>query len=318
MQTSLVVLGAVLAVLAVMGVGALARRRGLLDDGAARALSRLVADVTFPALCLDGLARSDGATVAQGWIAVGLGFGTLGLAALVGVALARAMRVPPAARPTVVFAIAIGNWIFLPLPVAEALFGEHGTTIVILNNVGAQVFLWTLGIVILRSGRFDVAALGAIVRSPGLWATLVGIVIGATGVEMPRQPIAAGAVRVVVEAMHAVAGVTIPLVSIAIGAQLASPGVAAGPGGRALQAIVLGRMLAAPLVVAMAIVLASGGLSPQARSTELLIAAMPVSLSAAALVQRYGGDTPLVSRAILVTTLLSVVTVPLWMLAFGG
>jgi predicted permease len=78
------------------------------------------------------------------------------------------------------------------------------------------------------------------------------------------------------------------------------------------------RLIVAPAVVIGVIeVLVRSGVAPLAhdvRFTEHLIAAMPVSLSAAALVEKYGGDTALVSRAILVTTLASVVTAPAWMM----
>lgn len=318
MQSSLVVLETVLAVLAVMAVGALLRRRGVLTDASSAAMSRVVADVAFPALCLEGLVQAEPETLRSGAVIAALGFVTLALAALVGLALVRALGVPDAARPTAVFAIAIGNWIFLPLPVAEALYGASGTTTVILHNVGAQLFLWTVGLVILRRGKLDGGAARAIVASPGLWATLAGITLALAAPDLPALGRGLGAVLAVArDALHYLASLTIPLVSIAIGAQLASPVEGREPAGRALGAVLLGRMLLAPLVVGLAIELAArvGALTlpTEARMTEHLIAAMPVSLSAAALVQRYEGDVPLVSRAILVTTLLAVVTAPLWM-----
>jgi predicted permease len=309
MQSASIVLTTVLAVLAVMAVGAALRRLRVVEEAGAKAMARIVADVAFPALCFEGLVRSDAATLRSGVAIVSMGFLTLALASGVGVAIARA--VPERSRPTAVFAIAIGNWIFLPLPVAEALFGASGTTAVLLHNVGAQLFLWTAGIVILRRGRFDASAARAIASSPGLWATLAGIVVASVGASAPDL----GIVGVLRDALHAIASLTIPLVSLAIGAQLAAP--AAATETRSVLAVVFGRMLAAPLVVSIAIELTRSlhRLPHDARMTEHLIAAMPVSLSAAALVERYDGDVPLVSRAILVTTLLSAVTAPLWVLA---
>ncbi len=318
MASSRVVLETVLAVLAVMGVGALARRAGIVSGEGAKAMSRLVADVTFPALCLDGLAGADVSAIRAGGVIAALGFLTLAVAAVAAWALVWAVRLPEREAPTARFAISIGNWIFLPLPVAEALYGGEGTTIVVLNNVGAQIFLWTAGLVLLRGGGVDRGAARAIVRSPGLWATLAGI---ALALGRPLLPPSLGAldpmVGVGATAVHWVATLTIPLVSVAIGAQLAAPRAPAPA--RSVAAIVVGRLLVAPLVVGglLELALRAGliALTPEARMTEHLVAAMPVSLSAAALVERYEGDGPLVSRAILVTTLLSVVTAPLWMLA---
>lgn len=317
MRSSLVVLEVVLSVLAVMGVGALLRRRGVLTEASTAAMGRIVADVAFPALCFEGLVAADDATLRSGAVIIGLGFATLALAALVGLALVRALALPEAARPTAVFAIAIGNWIFLPLPVADALYGSSGGTTVILHNVGAQLFLWTLGLVILRRGKLDAGAAREILVSPGLTATWIGIAVALWAPAPPAEGLVASALAVGRDALHLVASLTIPLVSIAIGAQLAAPAErAASP--RPLVAIVLGRIVIAPLVVGGAIELARAAgwlaLGTEVRMTEHIIAAMPVSLSAAALVQRYEGDSALISRAILITTLLAVVTAPLWVM----
>ena len=313
MASALIVLTTVLSVLAVMGIGALLRRSGIVSKDASASMSRVVADVAFPALCLEGLSHAQRSTLQSGAVVVGLGFVTLAIATGVGAIVVRMLAVRVESRPTAIFAIAIGNWIFLPLPVAEALYGAAGTTTVLLNNVGAQLFLWTLGIVILKRGKLEREAARAIVKSPGLWATLVGIVLALWGPIVPSW--SAPIVAVVGGTLHFVATLTIPLVSLAIGAQLAEP--AAGTSDRrGVVAIVLGRMLFAPIVVSL--IVQSAGLAREARMTEHLIAAMPVSLSAAALVQRYEGDTALVSRAILVTTLLAVVTAPLWMRLAGG
>jgi predicted permease len=319
MSSALIVLETVLAVALVMALGAFLRRRGLVSEDAAASMGRVVADIAFPALCLEGLARAEAETLRADGVIVVIGFASLALSMLVGLVLVRVLGVSERARPTAVFAIAIGNWIFLPLPVAEALYGAAGTTVVILNNVGAQLFLWTIGIVILKRGALDATAVRAIGTSPGLWATLLGLGIALASPDVPRW--AEAPFAVVAGAVHLVATLTIPLVCVAIGAQLAAP--ARGGADRAgLAAIVVGRMLLAPLVVSGSIELARRGgwlaLPTDARMTEHLIAAMPVSLSAAALVQRHEGDTTLVSRAILVTTLLAIVTAPLWMLALSA
>src|SRR6476469_826605 len=90
------------ALLAVMGVGYLARKRRWLDDAAMTALGRIVADVAFPALCLAGLSRTDGRVLASAWAVPLLGFGSLALAPLVALPLAR-LVCPKPSRPTFLF-----------------------------------------------------------------------------------------------------------------------------------------------------------------------------------------------------------------------
>lgn len=52
------------------------------------------------------------------------------------------------------------------------------------------------------------------------------------------------------------------------------------------------------------------------RRVALLIAAMPVAVTCGIITERYGGDTELAARGIFATTLVSLVTVPLLMVAF--
>jgi predicted permease len=328
MQSAFVVFETVLTVIAVMAIGGLLRRRGVIGDEASAALGRIVADVAFPALCFEGLARADAEALSAGALVPVLGFSMLALSAGVAMIVARVAAVPAGARPTFVFLVAIGNWIFLPLPLAEAIYGEEGTRTVVLNNAGAQLFLWTAGIAILR-GRRDAEALRSLAASPGLWATVAGV---AVSLARPHMPVLSGPVEAPLEvatgvvsgAIHFLATLTVPLVTLAIGAQLAAPssGATSRDTRRAIAAVVVGRLLVAPLVFSAALELALRmqvlSLPPAMRVTEHLISAMPVSLSAAALVQRHGGDTAISSRAILITTLLSALSVPLIVAALSA
>ena len=142
----LTVLRTLVALFVVMGLGALLRRRGLVGADGARSLARLVADVAFPALCLRGLAELGAEALLRGWVVVLLGFATLVVSAGVGEATGRALGVGKGALPSVVFGVTMGNWIFFPLPIAEALHGSEGAGVVLLHNAGAQLYLWTFGV----------------------------------------------------------------------------------------------------------------------------------------------------------------------------
>jgi len=302
-----VILRTIAAVLVVMLAGALARRRGVLTAEGTASLGRLVTDVALPALCFKGLAGMGSAALARNWAVPVLGAASLALGAAVG-ALVAPLVCPAASRRTFVFCAAMSNWIYLPLPLADALYGDAGTAVVVLGNAGAQVFLWTAGLAIL-GGR--VSGARALLLNPGLWATALGL---ASAVAWPGVT----SVPVLTEAIDLVASATIPLATLAIGAQLAAP--ASGPtaanaplenaGAKAVAALAAIRLVVVPAIAATALIAWRDGVDPVVRGTEILIAAMPVSLTAGSLVERGGGDVRLSSRAILATTLLGVVTVP--------
>jgi len=295
---------------AVMGVGAFARRRGLVSLEATQVARRLVAEVCFPALCFQGLAEMDRRELSSGLAVVVLGFVTLALAGCVGLALGRFATRPRASA----FAIAIGNWIFFPLPIAKLLFGGEGVHVVLLFNAGAQVFLWTFGLAML-GGSAGATGTGPsrALKNPGLWATAAGLLAAFAWPKAAHVPVLS-------DTLTLLGAMTVPLAALSIGASLVGAGEAtsalhsrpSSAASRDVWIVGLGRLVVAPALtfaLALFLVRAFGFELPRATEiTVLLIAAMPVSLTAGTLVSQE--DAPLAARTILVTTLFSAVTVP--------
>ncbi len=61
-------------------------------------------------------------------------------------------------------------------------------------------------------------------------------------------------------------------------------------------------------------------LAPDTLTIVVIISAMPVAVTCSIVVEKYGGDVPLVSQVIFVSTLASVVTVPavVWLIRAIG
>ncbi len=305
----------------VMLTGWLARRRGYLGRENASALSRLVADIALPALILEQMLTTvDVPALREGWVIPLWACATIGLAHGVGWLLARLMA-SAADRPTFAFLVGVPNWIYLPLPIAEALFGEQGRLWVLLFNVGAFSMLWTLGIWTLQSGRPSASSLRSLAFNPGLLATLGGVALallfpGLRQVAFaPRagEPAWTLAGTAIFQALHLVGSLTIPLSLLITGAQLGGGEGPRPPDSRPLAGILLGRLALTPLVTVALLAaarIAGVGLPAQARLLVILIAGMPTALNCVVLTERYGGDAPLASRAVFLGTLLSVLTVP--------
>jgi predicted permease len=118
----------------------------------------------------------------------------------------------------------------------------------------------------------------------------------------------------VLEAVHLLGSVTIPLSLLLIGAQLGGMTASKRPGGRGLSALVASRLLVAPLltVAAFQALAAVGWTIPAVPlRVAILVSAMPVAVTCGIIVERYGGAVPTAARAIFVSTLASIVTVPL-------
>lgn len=304
----LVVLQKILVVLAVVAGGWLARRLGVLDSRGTAGASRIVVDVAFPALVLVQLPRTvDASILVESWAVPLAGLLLVGGGTLVGRLLGRS--------PTEAFLVGLPNWIFLPLLISEALYGDAGVRTVLLVNAGAQVALWTIAVGTL-SGRASLRGL----LNPGLLATGVGLLVAVAlpGVAaLARGEVQGGALvtagQGLVESLSLVGQLAVPLSLFTTGAQLAE-----AQGGPlhlpALARVLVGRLVLVP-ALATALLLGLGqGLDEDVRTVLLLTAAMPVAISGSLFVQRYGGENALAARAVLASTVLALATVPglLW------
>ena len=325
MVESRIVLVKIASMLVVIGAGWLARRRGAVKGEFTSTLSRIVVDVAFPALVFTQmLGTIDASVIREGWITALLPVALVVVAYFVGLVLAPLFG-GRAQRNTVLFLVASPNWVFLPLPIAGALYGAAGVRVVLLCNVGGQLALWSLGVWILHG---DIRpALRGLARNTGLWATAGGIVIalafpGARALgdlHSAGRPVAGVAGAAAVDALAMVGSLTIPLSLLAIGAQLGALPISIHRLPAPLWGVLLSRLVAAPLVtvaLGSALARAGYGLPDVTRQVVYLIAAMPVAIVCGAMVERYGGDSQLAAQGVFASTFFSLLTVPVLFLLF--
>jgi malate permease and related proteins len=313
----------------VIVVSWLARRRGLLAAEFTATLSRLVVDVAFPALVFTQLLRTVDADVLRGeWFSPLLSMLIVLVAYFVGLVVSPLFSSGPQ-RNTFLFLVTTPNWVFLPLPIAEELYGAAGVRTVLLCNAGAQLLLWSFGVWILHGSIQQ--ALRNLLTNTGLWATVLGIVMAllfpaAHGLETINAVNASlGSVLggALVQALAMVGSLTIPLSLLAIGAQLGELTIAVHRFPRPLWGILLTRLMIAPLAtLALGFAAFKAGIQipNTTRMVCYLIAAMPVAISCSVMTERYGGDGPLAAEGIFYSTLFSLLSVPtiFWLIQHFG
>ena len=303
----------------VIVAGWLARRRGFLAADFTATLSRLVVDVAFPALVFTQMLRTvDAAALRDGWVGPVLCGLVIVLAYFIGLLLSPLFS-GKSQRNTFVFLVAIPNWVFLPLPIAQALYGDPGLRTVLLCNAGAQLVLWSFGVWILHGTMRQ--AVKNLLTNVGLWATAVGIVMAllvpaardletVNPTDLPLGMMLPGALG---QALAMVGSLTIPLSLLAIGAQLGELTIAVHRFPRVLWGVLLSRLLFAPLatvVIGFALVNMGFVIPEETRMIIYLIATMPVAISCSVMAERFHGDVTLAAEGIFYSTFFSLLTVP--------
>ncbi len=316
----LIVLLKIASMFLVILAGWVARHRRYLTAETTGTLSRFVVDITIPAMVFAQMLRTvNPASLCACWFEPLLGGGIFLLGFLLGLLILPVCRRKDQ-RGTFVFLIAVANWIYLPLPIVQALYGDEGVRTILLFNVGATLVLWSLGVWTLRGGKPDLHSLRELALNPGLVATALGIFI-ALLIPASRTMETAASFHsaftlsggAIVQALAMVGNLTIPLSLIVTGAQLGGLDLSDHHPSRTLFGVLAGRLLLTPLILVLLVWLgARCGLTLPHVPLMIcyIIAAMPVAVSCSIFTDRFGGDTSLAARAIFYSTLLSIVTVP--------
>ncbi|MFO7535625.1 MAG: AEC family transporter [Kiritimatiellia bacterium] len=311
----LVVLQKTSALFLLMVVGWLVSRRGLWKTEASLTLSRFLVDFVYPSYIISQFLRTvDGDTLRLHWYIPLLGFLVIAIGEAVGLIASPLVR-DPVRRRTVVFLVSLTNWIYLPLPIAEGLFGAEGVRSILLMNVGCTAAIWTIGIATLNPGMTPRESLRHVVVNPGILATLVGLLLAVYVPSLRNDAAGVPFLKPVLEAANLLSALTIPLSLLVIGTRLGERPLSALRPEPALWGVLALRLVAAPLVALglVRLLAACGWPLPEApRFSFLLVAAMPPALSCTMFTERYNGDSLLSAKAVFLGTLLSLATVPLF------
>lgn len=310
----------IVAMFLVMAVGFISRRRELITADSTVVLARLCTDITLPPLIFMQMVRTvDLPSLQVNWIIPLLAIAGISIGCLIGWTNWRLFARRPQA-PVYIFASGMSNWIYLPLPIVDAIYGKTGLQALFLCNLGLQPLFWSMGIAILHGGQIDRQALRRITTNPGLIATILGIIaailLGLAGPAATdfaaRQPVKS-LLDMLVGGLDTLASATVPISLLVTGAQISTATQLQGRPTGAIGGIVLNRLILAPLIAIFALV-AVGALLPQIPAESLLVVAivimMPVSVTLTVLTEKMDQDTSLAAQSVLWTTLASILTVP--------
>lgn len=249
----------------------------------------LVSNVAFPCLIVSTLAKLDISPAAFSEMALA-GFLTLVTTGAIAAAVLRLARQPQSVfLPSMVF----GNTGNVGLPLCLFAFGEQGLALGIIFFTVFLLIQFSVGIWV-ASGE---ASARVLVRTPLVWACLLGIALQLAGLKLPGW---------LDNTIGLIGNLAIPLMLLTLGISLASFRVSAL--GRSLV-MSLGRLvigLGVGLGVAWGL-----GLEGTARGVLILESAMPVAVLNYLFAARYRTRPEEVAGMVVVSTAISFGTLPL-------
>ena len=286
--------------------GLLLRKGGVLRAEADASVMKLVIRVLYPCLFLDFIVGNPALTGAGNLLVPPLiGFFTITGGFLAGHFGARLLGLRRGeGKRTFAFCNGVYNFGYIPIPVILTLFGEEALGVLLVHNVGVEVAIWTVGIVVV-SGKLHWTDLRRIANPPVL-ALFVALSINFLGwdAHVPGW---------LDRFVSMLAACCIPLGILLAGASIADLLEEKGlfrswrvPAGA--LALRLGLLPALFLLTGMAL----PGLSPELRQVIVIQAAMPAGIFPIVLARHYGGSPRVAIEIVLATTAACLLTMPLW------
>lgn len=191
------------------------------------------------------------------------------------------------------------NTLFVTLPVVETIYGAKGAFIVALGCIPFNVLLFTYGIARLRGGAKGGLRLRDILSTP-LLATIAATLIFLLRVPVPTA---------VKSVLSSVSAATVPLSMLLVGSSLGGVKLKKALSDKSMLLLVAERFLIAPLIMFFVMKLICA--DPMLCNIMVITAATPSGIIVTALSLQSGKDGEYSSEGILLTTLLSMITIPI-------
>ena len=291
--------------LALILLGWFLRRRSLLGAAAARELTAFVVWLALPSLLFEGIAGASWQQLWQPQFVIAYAGAMVATFVLTFWVLPKSR--PFADRCLDCFGATYANSGFIGIPLSVLLLGKEALIPATIATLLTAVLLFAAGIVMLELGAGSqtrpfasiAKAARAVARNPLVVATVLGGLWSASGWTMPQAP------HRLLELLSGAAG---PCALVSIGALLAQPAPAGGTAAP-LTPIVLAKLVVLPAICALRAIKVFA-LPPVWATTAVLLNALPTGTGPFMLAEFYGRDVARASRIMFVTTILSLVSVP--------
>lgn len=196
------------------------------------------------------------------------------------------------------YGMIVSNSAFIGIPIIQSIYGSEAVMFASVFQIPIIVTMWTIGLALFKPIDHK-HALKSVIRNPSVIAVLIGFIIMLTGIKFPIF---------ITKTISSIASCTTAISMFVVGSILADI-----EWNNLLDKKVLFfcsiRLIAYPFIVF--IVLTFANAPTLIKAIAVIMTGMPAGSTAAILAEQYGCDAKFAAKLILVSTALSVITIPI-------
>ena len=281
-----------------MAMGYLAHRLGYLGGETDQKLSKIILNITMPCLIVASVATGDelpGAAEILSVLKVAAVF--YGMELLVSAVVSRLLGGTDKQKGVWRYTLVFPNMAFIGYPVAVALFGPEALFYAVILVLPFNLLAYSLGPLMLAGrAKFRWQQL----TSPCIIASVIALVVALGHIRLPA---------IVGECAGFVGNLTTPLSLLVVGSLLAGLTVGKVFASPRLWALTAVRLLVLPALLWLLL----GWMNvepPMVAGIAVILMAMPTAVNGSMLSMEYGGDTECMAQITFLTTVASIITIP--------
>lgn len=212
-------------------------------------------------------------------------------------------RVSKEKRKVLQYGTICSNAGFLGNPVAEGIYGPLGLLYASIYLIPLRIVMWSAGLSYFTESPDRKTVIKKILMHPCIIAVEAGVVLMALQITLPVY---------LDKAIASLGGCSTPISMLVIGMILAEVDL------KSMFNKMIGfysfiRLILIPLAVFAACYVCR--IDPLVTGVSVVLAGMPAGSTTAILATKYDGDAPFATRCVMLTTILSMVTIPVWCVA---
>ena len=301
MELALITAQQVIVLFLLIGTGALAVKTGVLRLENKQALSNLLVYIVVPAMIVHSYMMDFSEEILRNLLSA---FGLSVLAILIGTVITLVLTAKRKGNrvPIFRFACIFSNAAYMGFPLISALFGSEGLLYASAYVTVFNILLWTLGYGIVSGKSSAKDVVHSLVRTPVLYAMVIGLAVYLLQIPVPT---------LISQPLELLSNMNTPLSMMITGMLIASGDIKSIVGDLHIWKLAAVRMLLIPAVCLAAF--AALGLLHLGMTAQvvLLLECCPAAAITSVFAVQFGHDEHFAAGSVVLTTLLSIITLPL-------
>lgn len=286
----------------IMLVGIFVRKKNIISEESIGSMSNFLIKVSLPFLILSSFNYKITHSVIHNAILIFI-FSTIIHIFLYVLSKLLALKLSKENKVICVFSNLFSNSGFMGYPIMAGLYGKLGVFYTAIYGIPYCMFLFSIGIILFNKEENNkLKIIKNIVFSPGIIATLIGIILIIFNLELPSP---------IQSTLSYIGNMTTPLSMIIVGAMLSSINLKEMFKEKLLYYISFTKLILIPILIFFLTTIL--GATPFIRSICVLLEALPVAVVCSVFASSFKVKPEFAAQCVFITTIFSIITIPIIM-----